>query len=240
MEAIVLAGGFGTRLRSVVPDLPKPMAPVNGRPFLEHLLDYWIGQGVTRIILSVGYRHESITAHFRRAHHGVPVAYAIESCPRGTGGGLLLAADSLSGRGTFLVLNGDTYFEVPLQTLAKFHASRRPDATLALFRAPRQGRYMGLTVGDAGEILSLGKGEKGGLANGGVYLMERSLLERGPQFVSAPLSLEEDILPFALRAERRVYGLECAGRFLDIGVPKDYARAGAVLRGQPGARRVTE
>jgi D-glycero-alpha-D-manno-heptose 1-phosphate guanylyltransferase len=229
VEAIVLAGGLGTRLRAAVPDLPKPMAPVNGRPFLERLLDHWIGQGVTRIILAVGYRHEAISAHFGRAHRGVPVAYAIESRPRGTGGGLLLAADSLSGRDTFLVLNGDTYFEVPLKTLARFHASRRPDTTLALFRAPQNGRYTGLTVGKAGEILALGAGVKGGLANGGVYLMERSLLESGPQFASAPVSLEDDILPSALRAKRPVYGLECAGRFLDIGMPEDYARAADVL-----------
>ena len=229
MEAIVLAGGLGTRLRPVVPDLPKPMAPVGSRPFLERLLDYWIGQGVQRIILSVGYRHEAIRQHFGKSHRRVPIRYAVEDRPRGTGGGLLLAAEALSSRATFLVLNGDTWFEVPLKTLAGFHASRRPDVTLALFRSPQGGRYAGLHVGRDGEVLSFGAGEKGGLANGGVYLMERSLLESGPQFASAPLSLEEDILPLALRGKKRVYGLECGGRFLDIGVPEDYARAGAVL-----------
>jgi D-glycero-alpha-D-manno-heptose 1-phosphate guanylyltransferase len=229
VEAIVLAGGLGTRLREAVPDLPKPMAPVNGRPFLERLLDYWIGQGVTRIILSIGYRHEAIQGHFGKNHHRVPIRYVIEERPRGTGGGLLLAAEALSSRATFLVLNGDTWFELPLKALAGFHASRRADVTLALFRSPQEGRYAGLHVGKDGEVLSFGTGEKGGLANGGVYLMERSLLESGPQFASAPLSLEEDILPLALRGKKRVYGLECGGRFLDIGIPEDYARAGAVL-----------
>ena len=229
MEAIVLAGGLGTRLRATVPDLPKPMAPVNGRPFLERLLDYWIGQGVERIILSTGYRHEAIQGHFGKAHRRIPIRYAVEERPRGTGGGLLLAAEALSRREPFLVLNGDTWFEVPLKTLASFHASHRPVATLALFRAPQQGRYAGLTVGKAGEILALGASEKGGLANGGVYLMERGLLEGGSWPASSPVSLEEDILPFALRSGKRVCGLECPGRFLDIGVPEDYARAAALL-----------
>lgn len=229
MEAIVLAGGLGTRLRAAVPDLPKPMAPVNGRPFLERLLDYWIAQGVTRLILSVGYRHEAVSAHFGLAFRGVPVGYAVEDSPLGTGGGLLLARGSLTAAGPFLVLNGDTYFETPLKTLREFHAARGADATLALFRSPQQGRYTGLRIGKAGEVLSLNAGEKGGLANGGVYLMERGLLEGGPWLPAAPVSLEEDILPFALQSGRRVFGLECPGRFLDIGVPEDYARAATLL-----------
>jgi D-glycero-alpha-D-manno-heptose 1-phosphate guanylyltransferase len=229
VEAIVLAGGLGTRLRASVPDRPKPMAPVNGRPFLERLLDYWLQQGVTRFVLSVGYKHEAITGHFGPAYRGVPVVYAIEDRPYGTGGGLLLAAASLTAAGPFLVLNGDTYFEVSLETLSRFNASSRADATLALFRSLQQGRYTGLQIGRAGEVLSLGAGEKGGLANGGVYLMTRRMLEGGSWPSSSPLSLEEDILAFALRAGRRIFGLECAGRFLDIGVPDDYARAAEVL-----------
>jgi len=229
MEAIVLAGGLGTRLRATVPDLPKPMAPVNGRPFLERLLDYWLQQGVTRFVLSVGYKHEAITRHFGSAHRGVPVSYAVEDWPCGTGGGLLLAACSLAAADPFLILNGDTYFEVSLGALHRFNALRRADATLALFRSPQQGRYTGLKIGKEGEVLSLGAGEKSGLANGGVYLMGRGMLEGGSWPSHSPLSLEEDILPFALRAGMRVFGLEFAGRFLDIGVPEDYARAADVL-----------
>lgn len=229
VEAIVLAGGLGTRLRGVVPDLPKPMAPVGRRPFLEHLLEYWIGQGVTRFVLSVGYKHEAISRHFSAAHRGAAIAYAVEEQPCGTGGGLLLARDALSGAGPFLVLNGDTYFEVALAALREFHASRRADATLALFRSPQRGRYTGIRLWEAGEIRSFSVGEKGGLANGGVYLMERRLLEGGSWKPDSPVSLEEDILPFALRAGRRIFGLECAGRFIDIGVPEDYARAADLL-----------
>jgi D-glycero-alpha-D-manno-heptose 1-phosphate guanylyltransferase len=233
MEAIVLAGGLGTRLRAAVPDLPKPMAPVDGRPFLERLLDYWIAQGVTRFILSTGYRHEALAAHFGSAFHGAAIRHVVEDRPLGTGGGLLLASGALAGAGPFLVLNGDTFFEVALKSLCDFHAAHRADATLSLFRSPQPGRYTGITLGEEGEIRSLNAGEQGGLANGGVYLMERSLLECGPWQPQSALSLEEDILPFALRAGKRVYGMECSGRFLDIGVPEDYARAADVLGASP-------
>jgi len=232
VEAIVLAGGLGTRLRMAVPDLPKPMAPVGSRPFLEHLLDYWMRQGVTRFVLSVGYKREAVAAHFGQAHRGVPVRYAIEDQPRGTGGGLLLARAALAAAGPFLVLNGDTFFEVSLEALQKFHAANRADATLALFRSPQQGRYTGIRIDQAGRILSLASaGERGQPANGGVYLMEHGLLDAGHWQTAAPLSLEEDILPTALAGGKRLFGLECSGRFIDIGVPEDYARANAILTG---------
>jgi D-glycero-alpha-D-manno-heptose 1-phosphate guanylyltransferase len=229
MEAIVLAGGLGTRLRAAVPDLPKPMAPVNGRPFLERLLDYWIAQGVRRFILSTGYRHEILAAHFGTAFHGAAVQHVVEDHPLGTGGGLLLARGALEAEGSFLVLNGDTFFDVALQTLRDFHSAHQAEATLSLFRTPQQGRYTGINVGKAGEIRSFGTGARGGLANGGVYLMERSLLDGRPWKPRSAVSLEEDILPFAVQAGKRVYGMECAGRFIDIGVPEDYARAAEVL-----------
>jgi len=228
MEAIVLAGGLGTRLRAAVPDLPKPMAPVGGRPFLERLLDHWIRQGVTRFILSVGYRSEVITRHFGAAFHGAAIGYAVEEKPLGTGGGLLLASRALSAPGAFLVLNGDTWFDAPLGALREFHAARHAEITLALFRSPQQGRYTGLQVGAAGEVLSLNAGVKGGLANGGVYLMGHGPLQSGPWQPASRVSLEEDILPFALQS-KRVFGMEWSGLFLDIGVPEDYARAATLL-----------
>jgi len=230
VEAIVLAGGLGTRLRAAVPDLPKPMAPVGGRPFLEHLLDYWVRQGVTRFVLSVGYKREAVAAHFGPAHRGVPVSYAIEDQPRGTGGGLLLARAALAAAGPFLVLNGDTFFEVSLEALRKFHVANRADATLSLFRSPQPGRYTGIRIDPAGRIVSLASaGERGQPANGGVYLMERGLLDGSRRQEAAPLSLEDDILPDALAGGKRLFGLECSGRFIDIGVPEDYARAENVL-----------
>ncbi|HXF67609.1 MAG TPA: nucleotidyltransferase family protein [Burkholderiales bacterium] len=235
MEAIVLAGGLGTRLRSAVPELPKPMAPVAGRPFLEYLLDYWIGQGVTRFILSVGYRQQALREHFGGAYRAAGIAYAGEEQPLGTGGGLRLACGLLAGPGPFLVLNGDTYFEVPLEQLVRFHRAHRAEATLALFRSPQHGRYGAVRLGEQGEILCLESagGKAGGLANGGVYLMERGLPEGGPWHPGSALSLEDDILPHALAGGRRICGMVCAGRFLDIGLPEDYARAARMLAGEP-------
>jgi D-glycero-alpha-D-manno-heptose 1-phosphate guanylyltransferase len=205
------------------------MAPVNGRPFLEHLLDYWVAQGVTRFILSVGYRNEAISTHFGAFHRDAAVTYAVEERPLGTGGGLVLAEAMLTTEGPFLVLNGDTWFEVALSALVEFHVERRADATLALFRSPQHGRYAGLTLDATGAVQALTAGKAGGLANGGVYVMERRLLTDGGWAPGTALSLEEDILPFALRGGR-LYGLECPGRFLDIGVPEDYARAGTLLK----------
>lgn len=229
--AIILSGGLGTRLRDTVPDLPKPMAPINGRPFLEHQMDYWIGQGVGRFVLSVGYRHEAITAHFGASYRGIALDYAIESSALGTGGGLLLAAEKLSGNAAILVLNGDTYFEVNLASLRDLHASKKADWTFALFRAAAPSRYLGMEIAADGRITSLkaGAGEPGRLANGGVYLVNSEALRTGGWKPGDRVSLEDDMLPVALEAGRTLYGLECSGKFIDIGVPEAYARAPALL-----------
>jgi D-glycero-alpha-D-manno-heptose 1-phosphate guanylyltransferase len=229
--AIILAGGQGTRLRDTVPGLPKPMAPINGRPFLEYQLDYWIGQGVKHFVLSVGYRHEAIARHFGASYRGIALDYAIETSALGTGGGLLLAAEKLAGDAVFVVLNGDTYFEVDLTSLRQLHRAKRADWTFALFRAAEVGRYMGMDVAADGRISSLeaGSGRPGRLANGGVYLVNPQTLHTGRWKPGDKVSLEDDILPAAFEAGRRLYGVECSGAFIDIGVPEDYARAPQLL-----------
>jgi D-glycero-alpha-D-manno-heptose 1-phosphate guanylyltransferase len=232
ISAIILAGGLGTRLRSAVPDLPKPMAPIAGRPFLSYQLDYWIAQGVDRFVLSVGYRHEAIVGHFGAAYHGVALDYAIEATPLGTGGGLLLALDKLADRQeSFLLLNGDTYFEVDLKALQEFHARGVSDWTFALFRCAQAGRYMGMEVDENGRITALksGTGQPGRLANGGVYLVNPDVLRSAPWASGASFSLEDDLLPATFGAGRRLFGKECAGTFIDIGVPEDYLRAPTLL-----------
>lgn len=230
--AIILAGGLGTRLRETVPDLPKPMAPVNGRPFLEHQMDYWLHQGVRRFILSVGYRREAIMDHFGVEYRGAAVDYAIEETPLGTGGGVLLAVERLKDDAPVLLLNGDTFFEVSLADLQSFHKERRSGWTFSLFRANEAGRYMGMDVADDGRIRELrsGRGEVGALANGGVYLVEPSLV-RGAGFAPGDkLSLEDDLLSRLQSNGSGLYGMECRGRFIDIGVPADYFRAAEILR----------
>ena len=126
-SAVILAGGLGTRLRSAVPDLPKPMAPIGGRPFLEYQLDYWIVQGISRFVLSVGYRHEAIMQHLGTRYKGIELEYAIEKRPLGTGGGLLLAAEKASRGGPFLLLNGDTYFAADWKVLNAYALAHDAD-----------------------------------------------------------------------------------------------------------------
>jgi D-glycero-alpha-D-manno-heptose 1-phosphate guanylyltransferase len=222
--AIILAGGMGTRLRSAVPDLPKPMAPVNGRPFMEHQMDYWIGQGVSRFVVSVGYKKEVIMNHFGTSYRSTPLTYATEEEPLGTGGGLLLAAQGLSE--PFLVVNGDTFFEVDLEELLKFHDEHSADWTFSLFRTSEVGRYMGIEVKADGEIGSLksGNSQESRLANGGVYLVNPSLLAHKGLIPGNKLSLEDDLLPTLVAQGFRLFGLEFSGAFIDIGVPEDYFR----------------
>ena len=227
--AIILAGGLGTRLRGTVPGLPKPMAPIRNRPFLEHQMDYWIKQGINRFILSVGYLKELIIEHFGNTYKGIPIEYAIENEPLGTGGGLLLAEKGLTE--PFLVLNGDTFIEVGLENLYEFHLERKSEWTFSLFRTSQFERYMGMDVSPNGEILSLKSESKksSGLANGGVYLIEPSVLGSLTFKAGDKASLEDELLPNFIYNGGVLYGKECKGKFIDIGVPEDYYQAIDIL-----------
>ena len=229
--AIILAGGMGTRLRDAVPDLPKPMAPVGGRPFLEHQLDYWIRQGVSRFVLSVGYRHEAIIEYFGTRYKEAELDYAIEQTPLGTGGGLLLAAEKLGRDARFLLLNGDTYFAVDFTALAAFAEANDADWCFSLFRANEADRYMGMEISTQGQITSLksGTGQVDRLANGGVYWVHPRALRGSGFALGAKASLEDDIVPAAMASGQRMFGREFPGIFIDIGVPEDYNRAHALL-----------
>ncbi len=217
MEAVVLAGGLGTRLRAAVSDVPKPMAPVQGRPFLERLLDYWIGQGVRRAILAVGYMHDTIRRHFGEQYRGCAITYSIEHQPLGTGGALVQALPLVEGQ-TFLVLNGDTYFAVPLAALREFHQQHGADASLSLFRSDNP-RYTGIALATDGRITSF-SGQ--GAANGGVFVFERTAVARLPAGAS---SLEKDLLPRV----GSVYGCVFDVPFVDIGLPEDWRAAANII-----------
>lgn len=230
--AIILAGGLGTRLKSVVPDVPKPMAPVAGRPFLEWQMDYWIEQGIDRFILSVGYRHEDIQSHFRDAYKTASIEYVIEHAPMGTGGGFLLAAQSLKSNDPFLLLNGDTYFEVSLKDLDRFANDHQADWCFTLFRAKESGRYTGLEINSIdGRIISFqSENEKiGRFANGGVYWINPQSLKTLDFKMGHAYSLESEFFTQLQKNKQAIYGLECHGRFIDIGVPSDYARAQTMM-----------
>jgi D-glycero-alpha-D-manno-heptose 1-phosphate guanylyltransferase len=230
-SAVILAGGLGTRLRSAVPDLPKPMAPIGGRPFLEYQLDYWIAQGINRFVLSVGYRHEAIIEHLGTRYRNVELEYVIEERPLGTGGGFFLAAEKACRGEPFLLLNGDTYFAADWKALNAYALAHDADCCFSLFRTSEKGRYMGIEVSPQGQITSLTSGSAHGfrLANGGVYWVHPRVLH-GCRFVSGEkASLEDDIFPAALASGQRLFGIEFTGTFIDIGVPDDYHRAATLL-----------
>lgn len=219
MEAVVLAGGLGTRLRPAVSDVPKPMAPVQGRPFLERLLDYWIAQGVRRAILAVGYMHEKIERHFGSRYRDCEIEYSVEHEPLGTGGALVQASRAVRAR-TFLVLNGDTYFAVPLRDLEDFHRASKADVTMSLFRSDDP-RYTGVALGPDGRVADF---SGRGTVNGGVFLFEADALS-GRE--TRKCSLEQDILA---GFGGRIYGRVFDAPFIDIGLPADWQAAAQVIR----------
>lgn len=204
------------------------MAPIGGQPFLEHQLDYWIKQGVSRFVLSVGYRHEVIVDHFGNSYKDADLDYVIEKIPLGTGGGLLLAAEKIGLDEPFLLLNGDTYFAVDLKTLIEFSQANDADWCFSLFRTHEEGRYMGMDISPQGNIVSLKSGT-GHLANGGVYWVNPRALLSETLSPDEKVSLEDDIFPAAMASGQRLFGIEFPGTFIDIGVPDDYHRAPALL-----------
>ncbi len=226
MEAVVLAGGLGTRLRPVVPDLPKPMAPVAGRPFLEILLERLAATGFRRVVLSVGYRHQLIMNHFGTGWGGLTLDYAVESQPLGTGGGLALALGKTRAAAVF-VFNGDTYLELDPAAMAQAHRAAGARLTLAAVAMADVSRYGALQIEDDRVTGFAEKGRKGpGWINGGVSLIDPALvLDAG---LTPPWSLETDLLMPRL-AEIRPLAFPTQGRFIDIGVPEDYARAQRLL-----------
>jgi D-glycero-alpha-D-manno-heptose 1-phosphate guanylyltransferase len=231
MQAIILAGGKGTRLRAEVPDLPKPLAPINGRPFLEYQMSYWVGQGVDRFIVSVGYEAERVIGTIGDRFGGTPVVYVVEDRPLGTGGALLLAAQRLRRDAAFLVMNGDTWFDLPLPELRRFHDARGADWTFGLFRTSDVMRYLGMGLDANGRVMSLvaSATSEDVWANGGVYMISPGVLDPVADRFKGEASLEGEIVPALLGLKSAIYGFRHEGRFIDIGLPSDYRRAASVL-----------
>lgn len=223
-EAIVLAGGFGTRLQGVVKDLPKPMAPVNGRPFLTYILDYLIEYQYTRVILSVGYLHEKIEEFFGTQYKSLEIDYAVETEPLGTGGGILFAMSKCK-TDNVLVINGDTMFKVDLDAFERFYTEKNCLLSIVLREVDDVARYGSVTIGNNNMIILFS--EKGissghGFINGGVYMINRVLFEKYPQ--PQKFSFEKDLME-KLYTQEQFYAMPSDGYFIDIGIPEDYARA---------------
>lgn len=221
-EAIVLAGGFGTRLKTVVSDIPKPMAPVAGIPFLEYVLRYLSHQGITHLVLAVGHLREQIIGHFGDSFEGMDISYSEEVDPLGTGGGILQACGFLKGKRAFVV-NGDTFFHVDLAKLETLHVQKGAALTLALKPMHRFERYGTVETDANGKVEGFLEKQyrESGLINGGVYCLETTLFEdRMPKV----FSFEKDVLERRVR-EGVIYGVESDTYFIDIGIPEDYQKA---------------
>ena len=221
MECVVLAGGKGTRLRSVVSDLPKCMAPVAGRPFLAWLLDDLREAGFDHIILSLGYKHKAVEAWVASRPDRDSITCVVEEEPLGTGGGVRLALRQAREDAVF-ILNGDTFFGVDYPAMQAFHRQSGAQATLALKPLRDFDRYGEVTLDGEGRITAFREKRPctEGLINGGVYLLQRGALAEMPE----RFSLEKDY--FEPKAESAgLAGFRSEGYFIDIGIPADYARA---------------
>ena len=225
MQAILLCGGMGTRLRSVVADRPKPMADICGKPFLQYLLEMLRDKGITEVIFALGYMGEMIEEYFQDGSaFGLKIAYSYEEEPLGTGGAIRNALPKILEE-EVLVLNADTYFPMDYQGLYHFHQENDGDFSLATRAVPDISRYGAVRRDAAGRILAWNeKLEDGGqpLAgeiNGGIYVMKKSLIAEIPE---GKQSLEQDCIPKWLSEGKRIFGLPFDGYFMDIGIPKDY------------------
>ena len=226
-ECIILAGGLGTRLRSAVPDLPKCMAPVAGKPFLDHVISYLQQQGIKRFIFSLGYMHEVIEDHIAKNHPELDVVYSIEEEPLGTGGAIQLAA-SFAKEEDVLILNGDTLFKVHLNMVAAFHSRVTAACTLALKPMKNFDRYGVVEIDVDGFISSFKEKQhyESGLINGGVYLLHvQSFLDLE---LPKKFSFEKDYLEMFF-AKQKVAGIIQDEYFIDIGIPEDFDRANKEL-----------
>jgi len=223
LPAVILAGGLGTRLRSVVADRPKVMARVCGRPFLAWWLDCLERQGVREVILCLGYRAGQVRHCFGARYRGLSLAYSTEPAPLGTGGALRHALPWV-GADVFLALNGDSFCEADLGGFWRAHQARSAPASILMTRVPDTRRFGCIRVDQNGRIIGFAeKGEQRGPGwiNAGVYLLARRLFQALPPGQS--LSLERDLLPCWLAGG--VYGFPAQGRFIDIGTPESYALA---------------
>ncbi|MBI5408138.1 MAG: nucleotidyltransferase family protein [Nitrospirae bacterium] len=219
MKAVILAGGKGLRLREVIKDIPKPMAPVNDRPFLEYLVLQLVRWDIKELIFSIGYKGEVIRSFFNNGEKwGVTIEYSEETEPLGTAGALREAAKLIADE-KFIAMNGDSFFNLDLKALIGFHEEHNARATIGLVQAEDSGRYGSVKTNGGGEIVDFtekGNGD-GGAVNGGIYILHRSFADFIPP---GKVSLETDVLPKL--AGRGLYGMAAKGFFIDIGIPGDY------------------
>jgi mannose-1-phosphate guanylyltransferase len=241
-QAVILVGGEGTRLRPITSRVPKPAAPVMGRPFISYILENLARHGVERVVFSTGYLAAAIEAEIGDgSRYGLEARYAFEDTPLGTAGAIRNAEPEL-GPGGFLVFNGDILSDVDLSALVGFHRTSRGAATLLTTRVADPRRYGLVDLGPDGRVAAFlekpGPDRLGpGLINAGVYVLEHEVLDMIPP--ARQFSIEREVFP-DLAALGRLYAFVGTGYWRDIGTPQSYLEAHFDLLGNSlvtGARR---
>ena len=203
----------------IIKDVPKPMAPVGGKPFLEYLILWLVAQGIKKIILSIGYKGDIIKSYFGSGiNWGSKIEYCDEKIPLGTGGALKKASNLIDDK-VFCLLNGDSFLDVDVNEMMSFHRKNAANITMGLTRVNDLSRYGMVEINDKREILRIvEKGSCGsGLINGGVYILNKNMVKSIPD---GKISLEKDVLAKMLKSS--IYGTETKGFFIDIGTSDDY------------------
>lgn len=223
-EAMILAGGLGTRLRAAVADRPKPMAEVAGRPFVAFLLEQLLGSGFQRVILCVGYLGEYVPAALGRNYGALELDYSFEPAPLGTGGALRNAVDRIT-HDAVLVMNGDSFCDIDLRALDRAHRANAAAATMTVLSQSDRRRSGAVTVDDAGRVVSFESRPSlpsPGLINAGIYMLQRDVLQAIPP--GRKVSLEDEVFP-TLAGQGKLFAHRVEARFIDIGTPESYGAA---------------
>jgi D-glycero-alpha-D-manno-heptose 1-phosphate guanylyltransferase len=225
--AVLLAGGFGTRLRSALPDLPKPLAPVRGRPFLSYLLDQLEEAGWTRAILCLHYKSEQIMQALGDRHGSMQLEYSVETEPLGTGGAARLALPWVKAP-RFLLVNADSFCAASLGEFAAFHRAHGKPASIVSVRVPDASRYGRLELAADGRVsafMEKNASSGAGPISAGIYLFESALAESIP--TGRAVSLEKEMFPAWLPLGLMAW--ETSAPFIDIGTPESYAQVESYL-----------
>jgi NDP-sugar pyrophosphorylase family protein len=228
-DALLLCGGAGLRLRSVIGDAPKGMAEVAGRPFLELLLRQLHRNGFNRAILAVGYQQEVIHSYFGEGSFGLQLVYSAESYPLGTGGALRNAADLIESENV-LIMNGDSYTEVDLSKFLAEFREAKADASMVVVPADGRSDCGFVLINEDGKLSSFEEKQApvhAPYVNAGVYILSRQMLYEIPAGVQ--ISLERSLLPRWLQQGRYIKGFIYSGRCTDIGTPERYRDAQSIL-----------
>jgi len=228
VDVVILAGGLGRRLRSIVSDRPKPMAEINRRPFILYLFDQLIDIGLSRVIVSTGYLGNYISRELGTKYRALEICFSEEQAPLGTGGALKLASKQLTSDNV-LVMNGDSYLEVDFMEFLSCHCRWQSEVTMALTTVEDRTQFGQVEMDLSGRIIRFEEKcpDHGGSnwINAGKYFIQKDTIQKMPS--TYPLSLEGDLFPSLVG--KKFFGYKSSGKFIDIGTPRSFRQAQFLL-----------